>query len=605
MPTRGMERWLTQRLSRRSAPARAAGRRLRERRVPVAAAAGRRRRRGGVRDRPGDGPVAARAARCGRCWRSSTRRSRAVAAPLAATSADGGEPGAALRRRVRHSPSCSTATRSTGRSSMRALGAPARTAGPAARLAGRAVAAAARADRRARARPSGSTARARGCAPSRSSSSCPSGSRCSASRACRPATSRSCARSPTHRDVHLFLLHPSPALWEERRRLAPARVGRRADDPTRRAARQPPARLLGPATRASCSSCSARGVDATTTTRSPHRAGTLLARLQAAVREDRRRARRADERPPLDPTTAASQVHACHGRARQVEVAARRDPAPARRRPDARAARRDRHVPGHRDVRAADPGDVRRRRDARRRGPSRRRAAAAGPARAARRPRAAPDQPGARRRRAAARARRRAADRLPGARPRRPRAGPPALPASTTTTSRGSQDWVARQRHPLGPRRRAPRAVQARARCRRAPGAPASTGAARRDDDRGRAAGCSAACCRSTTSTAATSTSPAGSPSSSTGCGAAVDALPGAQPVAAGPTRSPTPPTRSTATAPATPGSAPSCSACSTTSSPRPRGAADATAARSPRSARCWPTGSRAARRGRTSAPAT
>ena len=39
--------------------------------------------------------------------------------------------------------------------------------------------------------------------------------------------------------------------------------------------------------------------------------------------------------------------------------AARRDPPPARARPDARAARRDRHVPGHRDVRAAHPGHVR------------------------------------------------------------------------------------------------------------------------------------------------------------------------------------------------------------------------------------------------------
>ena len=39
--------------------------------------------------------------------------------------------------------------------------------------------------------------------------------------------------------------------------------------------------------------------------------------------------------------------------------AARRGPPSARGRPDARAARRDRDVPGHRDVRAADPGHVR------------------------------------------------------------------------------------------------------------------------------------------------------------------------------------------------------------------------------------------------------
>ena len=49
----------------------------------------------------------------------------------------------------------------------------------------------------------------------------------------------------------------------------------------------------------------------------------------------RRRARRSRTQPTRarcsTPTTAASQVHACHGRARQVEVRARRDPARARR----------------------------------------------------------------------------------------------------------------------------------------------------------------------------------------------------------------------------------------------------------------------------------
>ena len=74
----------------------------------------------------------------------------------------------------------------------------------------------------------------------------------------------------------------------------------------------------------------------------------MLARLQAAVREDRA--------PAPGAADGSIEVHACHGRARQVEVAARRDPAPARGGPDARAARRDRDVPGHRGVRAADPG---------------------------------------------------------------------------------------------------------------------------------------------------------------------------------------------------------------------------------------------------------
>ena len=120
--------------------------------------------------------------------------------------------------------------------------------------------------------------------------------------------------------------------------------------------------------------------------------------------------------------------------------AARRDPAPARRGPDDRAARRHRDVPRHRDVRAADPGDVRRRAGRRRRDRAAAgRRAAGGAARAPRRPIAAPDEPDPRRRRRAARARRRGASRR-----RRCSTSPTARPcaaasASTTTTSRGSR----------------------------------------------------------------------------------------------------------------------------------------------------------------------
>ena len=87
----------------------------------------------------------------------------------------------------------------------------------------------------------GSSARARGCAPSRSSSSCRSGSRCSGSRGCPRASCRSCARWPTHRDVHLFLLHPSPALWE---RIAALGAARRRAAPRTRRRRWPRNRLL-------------------------------------------------------------------------------------------------------------------------------------------------------------------------------------------------------------------------------------------------------------------------------------------------------------------------------------------------------------------------
>ena len=91
---------------------------------------------------------------------------------------------------------------------------------------------------------------------------------------------------------------------------------------------------------------------------------------------------------------------------------ARHDPAPARRRPDARAARRDRDVPRHRDVRAAAAGHLR--------GGRGRRGGRDAAARPPGRPLAAPDESDPGRRRAAARAGRRAADRVAGARPRGP-----------------------------------------------------------------------------------------------------------------------------------------------------------------------------------------
>ena len=63
------------------------------------------------------------------------------------------------------------------------------------------------------------------------------------------------------------------------------------------------------------------------------------------------------------PDDDSIRVHSCHGRGRQVEVLARRHPASAGGRSDARAPRHHRDVPRHRDLRAADSGDVRRARD--------------------------------------------------------------------------------------------------------------------------------------------------------------------------------------------------------------------------------------------------
>ena len=129
------------------------------------------------------------------------------------------------------------------------------------------------------------------------------------------------------RDVHLLLLHPSPALWA--RVAAATRTGpeivRRAGDPT---AALPENRLLaswGQDARELQLVLARGGPAADHHHPTPAAEGTLLARLQADVRADRRRPGppppgEADPRPPLDPGDRSVQVHACHGRARQVEV---------------------------------------------------------------------------------------------------------------------------------------------------------------------------------------------------------------------------------------------------------------------------------------------
>src|SRR5215217_2035345 len=112
----------------------------------------------------------------------------------------------------------------------------------------------------------------------------------------------------TGREVHVFLLHPSPALWE---RLGPSTgVRRRARDMS---ASQVENRLLASWGRDARELQLVVGADHA----DHHHAtavepGTLLARIQDDVRRDRA------------PTPAAVddsvQVHSCHGRARQVEV---------------------------------------------------------------------------------------------------------------------------------------------------------------------------------------------------------------------------------------------------------------------------------------------
>jgi len=119
------------------------------------------------------------------------------------------------------------------------------------------------------------------------------------------------------RDVHLFLLHPSPALWQALEGHGP--VIRRHDDATGDAVRN---RLLASWGR------DAREMQLVLANAAEHVSQhhpvehggeTLLARIQADVRADRSPLP-GDELPLLDPGDRSLRVHACHGRARQVEV---------------------------------------------------------------------------------------------------------------------------------------------------------------------------------------------------------------------------------------------------------------------------------------------
>ena len=138
-------------------------------------------------------------------------------------------------RRLRHAPA--RAARRLARRRRRG-----RARGPA--LAAGAVAGAARADRRpgpggaARPRRSPAASATRVAAP------CRSGCRCSAPPACPADHLAVLAALAEHRDVHLWLPHPSPALWD---RVAPVAVGvpaRRAD-PTAELPRHPLLAALG------------------------------------------------------------------------------------------------------------------------------------------------------------------------------------------------------------------------------------------------------------------------------------------------------------------------------------------------------------------------
>jgi exodeoxyribonuclease V gamma subunit len=115
-----------------------------------------------------------------------------------------------------------------------------------------------------------------------------------------------------HRDVHLWLPHPSPALWEALRDLRGPVA--RTEDESHLRVEHPLLASLGRDLRelqrmlpeGSGGVASAEG----------DRAGTLLQQLQADIAANAL----PDHARPLDPGDHSISVHACHGPARQVEV---------------------------------------------------------------------------------------------------------------------------------------------------------------------------------------------------------------------------------------------------------------------------------------------
>ncbi|MEW1958139.1 exodeoxyribonuclease V subunit gamma [Kineococcus sp. NPDC059986] len=116
-----------------------------------------------------------------------------------------------------------------------------------------------------------------------------------------------------HREVHLFLQHPSPALWASAQRPTSLRRTDQGSDPVR----HPLLRSLSRDVR----ELQARLLEAVPDLRDVHHPApvprdTLLGRLQAALAADEVPA----PGPDPGPHDRSVQVHSCHGRARQVEV---------------------------------------------------------------------------------------------------------------------------------------------------------------------------------------------------------------------------------------------------------------------------------------------
>ncbi|GEL17557.1 exodeoxyribonuclease V subunit gamma [Pseudonocardia asaccharolytica] len=118
-----------------------------------------------------------------------------------------------------------------------------------------------------------------------------------------------------HREVHLWLPHPSPALWDA---VAPhtGTVAARAADPTAELPRHPLLSSLGRDVRELQLRLPAGAAERRH--RGPEPAGTLLGLLHRGLRDDA--LPEPDRRPRIDPADRSVAVHVCHGPDRQVEV---------------------------------------------------------------------------------------------------------------------------------------------------------------------------------------------------------------------------------------------------------------------------------------------
>ncbi|GGI06989.1 exodeoxyribonuclease V subunit gamma [Egicoccus halophilus] len=130
----------------------------------------------------------------------------------------------------------------------------------------------------------------------------------------------------TTRDVHLFLRHPSPALWDRIRDVhattTPPR-GPRRTDATADTPQHPLLRSWGRDAREMQTVFAALGAPDADHRPVPEPPTTLLGRIQADLRADRPAVRvptAGDRRPLLAAGDDSLQVHAAHGRMRQVQV---------------------------------------------------------------------------------------------------------------------------------------------------------------------------------------------------------------------------------------------------------------------------------------------